>query len=148
MKNFQNKGDRKGGFGRSRGGYKSGSRGGFSGGDRDRKVTMHKTVCSECHKECEVPFRPSLDKPVFCSECFGGKKETGDRSERREFNSNRVQFAGPSQEDFKKELLEVNTKLNRLIDILEKILVEKPVAINKSAKKTNLKSAVKKVSKK
>jgi len=36
---------------------------------------MHKAVCSECKKECEVPFKPSKDsegkpRPVFCRECF------------------------------------------------------------------------------
>jgi len=31
---------------------------------------MHKAVCSECGKECEVPFQPTEGKPVFCRECF------------------------------------------------------------------------------
>jgi|SRR3989344_6038221 len=31
---------------------------------------MHKAVCSECKKECEVPFKPTQGKPVFCRECF------------------------------------------------------------------------------
>ncbi|MFA6022670.1 MAG: CxxC-x17-CxxC domain-containing protein [Candidatus Pacearchaeota archaeon] len=31
---------------------------------------MHKAVCSECKKECEVPFKPAEGKPVYCKECF------------------------------------------------------------------------------
>lgn len=31
---------------------------------------MHTIVCDECGKEDEVPFLPSQDKPVYCSECF------------------------------------------------------------------------------
>jgi len=31
---------------------------------------MHKAVCSECGKECEVPFKPSGDRPVYCKDCF------------------------------------------------------------------------------
>ena len=31
---------------------------------------MHKAVCAECGKECEVPFKPSGDRPVYCKECF------------------------------------------------------------------------------
>lgn len=31
---------------------------------------MHKAVCSECGQECEVPFKPTEGKPVFCKECF------------------------------------------------------------------------------
>jgi len=34
---------------------------------------MHKAVCSECKKECEVPFKPTEGKPVFCRECFAKK---------------------------------------------------------------------------
>lgn len=35
---------------------------------------MHKAVCSECGQECEVPFKPSGDRPVYCRECFAKKK--------------------------------------------------------------------------
>jgi len=31
---------------------------------------MHKAVCSKCKKECEVPFKPTEGKPVFCKECY------------------------------------------------------------------------------
>lgn len=35
---------------------------------------MHKATCSECKKECEVPFKPMEGKPVYCKECFMKKK--------------------------------------------------------------------------
>jgi len=35
-------------------------------GDRE----MHKATCGDCGKECEVPFEPKGDKPVYCTECF------------------------------------------------------------------------------
>ena len=31
---------------------------------------MHKAVCADCGKECEVPFKPSGDRPVYCRECY------------------------------------------------------------------------------
>jgi len=43
---------------------------GFDRGPRE----MHKAVCAECKKECEVPFKPSGDRPVFCKECFAKKR--------------------------------------------------------------------------
>ncbi len=58
-----------------------GGRGGFSGGGRrfDRGPReMHKAVCAECKKECEVPFKPTEGKPVFCKECYAKKKESED----------------------------------------------------------------------
>lgn len=45
--------------------------GGFGGRPRE----MHKAICEECKKECEVPFKPSGDRPVYCKECFSKRKE-------------------------------------------------------------------------
>jgi CxxC-x17-CxxC domain-containing protein len=35
---------------------------------------MHKTTCSECQQECEVPFVPAEGRPVFCRECYRKKR--------------------------------------------------------------------------
>ena len=44
--------------------------GGFGGGQRE----MFKVVCSDRKKECEVPFKPSGDRPVYCKDCFSKRK--------------------------------------------------------------------------
>ncbi len=31
---------------------------------------MHAAVCASCGQECEVPFEPRGDRPVYCNECF------------------------------------------------------------------------------
>lgn len=64
--------------GGSRGGFGGRSSGGFRGGGFKRDFgprEMHKAVCSECKKECEVPFKPTEGKPVFCKECYMKKKQ-------------------------------------------------------------------------
>jgi CxxC-x17-CxxC domain-containing protein len=33
-----------------------------------------KAVCSECGVECEVPFQPKAEKPVFCQKCWSNHK--------------------------------------------------------------------------
>ncbi len=43
-----------------------GGGGGYGGGSRE----MHPAVCAQCGKDTEVPFRPSGDRPVYCSDCF------------------------------------------------------------------------------
>ncbi|MFA7397025.1 MAG: CxxC-x17-CxxC domain-containing protein [Candidatus Bathyarchaeia archaeon] len=30
---------------------------------------MHKATCSECNQECDVPFKPDPNSPVYCCEC-------------------------------------------------------------------------------
>jgi len=48
----------------------SGGRGGFNRGPRE----MHKATCGDCGKDCEVPFEPKQDKPVYCNDCFQNHK--------------------------------------------------------------------------
>lgn len=40
---------------------------------RDR--VLHKAVCADCSKECEVPFKPTGNRPVYCKECFSKRKD-------------------------------------------------------------------------
>jgi len=35
---------------------------------------LTKAICAECHKECEVPFRPTGNRPVYCRDCFSRHK--------------------------------------------------------------------------
>ena len=55
-------------------GFQQGGGGGFGGG---RPREMHKATCADCKKECEVPFKPSGDRPVYCKECFSKRKDSG-----------------------------------------------------------------------
>jgi len=47
--------------------------GGFGGHSGSRE--MHKATCSECGESCEVPFKPTEGKPVFCRECYRNKRK-------------------------------------------------------------------------
>ena len=52
-------------------------------GSRDSgRTAMYQATCAECGKECEVPFKPSGDKPVFCSSCFENKRGRNEDSRR------------------------------------------------------------------
>lgn len=56
-------------------GFQGGGGGGGFGGGRPRE--MFKATCSSCQKECEVPFKPSGDRPVYCKDCFSKRKDGG-----------------------------------------------------------------------
>jgi CxxC-x17-CxxC domain-containing protein len=73
---------------RDAGDYGSSYGGGYgSGGGRGQRE-MFSATCSSCGKEAQVPFQPSSDKPVYCSDCFqqrggnsrGGYGRSGGRS--------------------------------------------------------------------
>ena len=48
------------------GSSRGGSRDYGSSGPRE----MTKVTCSDCGKECEVPFKPTEGRPVYCYECL------------------------------------------------------------------------------
>ena len=56
-------------------------------GDRfNDRPQMYRAICAECGKQCEIPFRPSGDRPVYCSDCFEAKGgSSGRRDDRRDF---------------------------------------------------------------
>ena len=33
------------------------------------------TTCARCGKEAKVPFQPSNDRPVYCSDCYAEMKQ-------------------------------------------------------------------------
>ena len=125
MDNFK-----RGGRSNFKGGFRGGDRG--DRGDRDSRgpVTMHSAICSTCGKTCEVPFRPTGEKPVYCRDCFAGRAAMGgERSDRKDFRKENRDFASKnfasptngSNDEVKKQLETVNTKLERLIDIMQKL---------------------------
>jgi len=60
-----------GGGSSSGGGYSSG-RGGYG-----RQREMFSAVCASCGNEARVPFQPSGEKPVYCSDCFSKQRASG-----------------------------------------------------------------------
>ena len=129
-------------FGRRDFGPRSFNRGGGRGDSE-----MFKTICSECGKECEVPFRPTNGKPVYCSECFerkGGRRSDSSRPQRSDFrpqstDQNKVQFDA------------LNIKLDRILKLLEPKVVSEivttPVKVEK-VKETKAPKVKKAVTKK
>jgi len=64
------------GFERKFGGGGGGGGGFRSFGPRE----MHKAICADCGKECEVPFKPGSDtngnpRPVYCRDCYQKRKK-------------------------------------------------------------------------
>lgn len=159
MNNFRKGGrdDRSGG---NRGGFHGGGKRFGGGSDRDRgPVTMHSAVCSSCGKTCEVPFQPTGEKPVYCRDCFAGRNAMGgDRSNRkdpRSFTPNAqpkaIPNTGGGNDDVKRQLEAVNSKLERLISAVQALAqssVKTPEASAPTSLKTEIKKAVKKVGKK
>jgi len=127
MGEFRSEGRRRssGGFGRSRenfGGRSGGSRGFGRGRDERRNSgfrrdsgprEMYDVVCTKCGLECQVPFKPTGNKPVLCNDCFkqkeGGKRSDYSRSEK------------PQSRPSSDQLNQIDAKLDKIIKILQEL---------------------------
>jgi len=87
------------------------NRGGRPGGRKDfrDRPTMHQAVCDKCGASCEVPFRPSGDKPIFCNNCFDRKGGRDDRPRRAD-----------NSQQLKEQLDNINAKLDKILASLSK----------------------------
>jgi CxxC-x17-CxxC domain-containing protein len=95
-----------------------GSRGkqGFNRGP----TNMHKSVCADCGKECEVPFQPTGDRPVYCKECWAKRRppRTEDNRRREEYSQESPQRRpSPTPENVDLQIL---AELKRIREVLEK----------------------------
>src|SRR3954467_1539559 len=53
------------------GGYSASELGGPRGYERSAPTREYFAVlCSECGNQAQVPFKPRMDRPVYCSDCF------------------------------------------------------------------------------
>ena len=123
FKNFSDRGfgggNRSGGFG--------GNRGGFDRNRNDRQ--MFDAVCDKCGQDCQVPFQPTGEKPVYCSNCFEKTSGRDGGSERsfgggnRSFGGNNRKFEPRDTKDYQQdntrsEIEALNKKLDRILDLL------------------------------
>ena len=145
MGNFRGR-DSRGGFGGGRPSFQKNN----WGGDRDRgEKSFHKAVCADCGKTCDVPFKPSGGKPVFCDDCFAQKRGSGrdERGPRRDFGAGRSRDrsdfkSAPVDNEMKQTLVNISAKLDNLISLFEKNLIEE-----KSSSKTKESTVVAKTKK-
>ena len=111
-------------------------------GFRRERPQMHETTCSDCGKRCEVPFRPTNEKPVYCNDCFqnhGGKARGFDRPDQR-----RDRFQDKRQDNFKdrntdNQYKETIDRLVRKMDVIIDLLTakqEKKETVKQEVKET------------
>ena len=97
------------------------------GGRNEGRPMLHKTICSKCGKECEVPFRPSGSRPVFCRECFQSVKPSESMRPDSNFprRSSFQHRSKPTEQDYREQFEALNVKLDKILRILEpKIITE------------------------
>lgn len=87
----------------------------------------HNVICDKCGKECEVPFKPTSGKPIFCRRCFKDKEGSSsyDDSKRNydtqpDSRDNRRDYRESDNNTKSSQLDEINRKLDEIIEMLNR----------------------------
>lgn len=99
----------------------------------DRDTVVYDAVCDNCGNDCEVPFKPTKGKPIYCDNCFGNAKEK-------------------DTDQLKKEFERLHRKLDRILEVLMPAIEEdtyqeefdEEIEESKPIKKTKKKAVKKK----
>lgn len=152
MGNF-NRFDRGGRGGGGGGGGFDRGRSKFGGDRNDGPKQMFPAICSDCGDNCEVPFRPSADHPVYCRDCFKNQGGDSPRFAPKRFDSaprrtERPSFHGGNESGVSKAQIDaLNMKLDKIITLLTPakapIAFDTDMVVEKKAKKTPKKVAKK-----
>jgi CxxC-x17-CxxC domain-containing protein len=93
------------------------ARQGFDRGSRE----THESVCANCGEECEVPFRPTGDRAVYCRECWAKIRPARTQNRhRREYSREDRQRRPPDTTE--NVNLQILGELKRIREALEKWL--------------------------
>ena len=131
--------------------YDNNQQGGYKGGNDKKQFggpkQLFSAICADCRKPCQVPFRPSGDKPIYCKDCFMKRKEksAGDtwRSDAPQGGSPKQNTAPakPQQSSGGVQLADLKRQMDVMSGKLD-ILLQKREGVGSKPKKT----ATKKVS--
>jgi len=79
--------------------------------DRPSRVSSFDVECDKCGKQCQVPFRPTNGKPVYCRDCFTKNDERPQRGESR--SDMRRESRGSD------DMAEIHRKLDLIMEALD-----------------------------
>jgi len=83
------------------------------GSDTDRPgFKLYHAVCDKCGRDCDIPFKPTGNKPIYCRSCY---RELGNNPERSTDRPIRDNF-GPGP---KPDLDQINRKLDKIMKALK-----------------------------
>jgi CxxC-x17-CxxC domain-containing protein len=116
------------------------------GGRDTRNVEMHEVICSDCGKNCKVPFKPTNQKPVYCSKCFENHGEKNRNVER--FSRGDNKFQGRRESNVRDENVNTSKNENQYKDQIDKLIAKMDVIINILSSKKEVEKTFKKPEKK
>jgi len=122
---------------------------------------MYSAVCDKCGRDCQVPFKPTGSKPIYCSQCFEEQSGNSDRRRssfrddrrsaprnnyRRSYSPRSNNGGGNNQflTNLTKKVEHLSSQLDQIIKLLS---VSKPKSKTEVKTKTKIKKSKPKVKK-
>jgi CxxC-x17-CxxC domain-containing protein len=92
-------------------------------GRRESSFELHHATCDKCGRECDVPFKPTGGKPIYCRSCFRQNSESPDRGSfdnrsRDRFETRVPERSAPNPHQ-STELDKINKKLDKIMKALK-----------------------------
>jgi CxxC-x17-CxxC domain-containing protein len=91
---------------------------------------LHKATCDACGRECDLPFKPTNNKPVYCRSCFrkdGPEQRESGQDRRPEPHGRNDRFESKDRNDRVEsresgnsaEIEQINRKLDKIMKFLK-----------------------------
>lgn len=94
-------------------------------GERSRfeEKRMFEATCDDCRNKCEVPFKPTAGKPIYCKECF------------EKHRSKNIGGSAGSNKQLGEQFAILNSKLDKILSALTSQLTKESISLVVPAKK-------------
>lgn len=92
---------------------------------KDSGFQLYHAICDKCGKDCDIPFKPTGNKPVYCRSCFkanesGGRFGSFDRGRFDNRSESRERFETKNTSSVSKEDIDkINRKLDKIMRTLK-----------------------------
>jgi CxxC-x17-CxxC domain-containing protein len=88
-------------------------------GIADKGFILHEAVCDRCGRKCDLPFKPTGNKPIYCRSCFrqnNSENDFGKNFESKKFGDRHESNMPITSSE---ELESINQKLDKIMKALK-----------------------------
>lgn len=91
----------------------------FGGRDsKDSGFQLFQATCDKCGRECDIPFKPTGNKPVYCRSCFRENSSSESRSNNFDRGRSEPRFESKNMTS-SEDLDKINRKLDKIMKALK-----------------------------
>lgn len=86
---------------------------------KDTGFQLYHAVCDKCGRDCDIPFKPTGNKPVYCRSCFKAGASESNNFDRRVESRERFEPRASTQNVTPEDIEKINRKLDKIMKALK-----------------------------